>query len=237
MADVIQTATNQVTQSAPFPPYATNAVAVNNAATYAYAASGPTLAKIDLVSGTIQTALLGPTFVTLSPDDSIVYALPSNLCAIDAASLSILGCAGSRLNVNEFVLRALLVSTDGTRIYVNTGASIGEFDAATLQSLRSVTTPGNTTDCAYSSESHSLYFLSNAPLCCTTDLNRIDLTTFTLATSQPLSYQATGLAVSPDGSGVYVAESSEGIDIFNGQTLVPEGSIETALAYDIAIVP
>ena len=249
---VIDTATNTVTYTAPMPLLSDPAV--DAGARFAYAAIGiqyvqaPEIARIDLKSGAVQTLAIpnagtGGTGVSvaLAPDDSRLYALfdfygitIDQLCAIDTASFQLLECAavpaGGVLPDN---LPELAVSGDGSKLFTNV-AGLSEFDAGTLQYLRTFSTAQFIT-LYYSAAANSVYLIEESAS--TSIVERIDLNTFSMAASQTLSYQATGLAITPDGSDVYVAGSSTGIEIFQGQTLAPDGSIATALASSVAIVP
>ena len=142
----------------------------------------------------------------------------------------------------------MLVAPSEARVYVldtiranltgYPGSYLFELDAATLTPLRSVKVPGYAYYLAYSQASGSVYVAGQVEFSESQgQVARVDLTTFTVAQTQPFNYNPLGVAVTPDGTEVLVTGSLTGTQIFDGSTLAVVGNINGGLQNSIVIGP
>jgi DNA-binding beta-propeller fold protein YncE len=127
----------------------------------------------------------------------------------------------------------MAISSDGTKLYLQPDPSeVSEIDSTSFALLRTLEfgAPGDGSyaySFAYSSANSSVYVLVDLdPL---SQVIRIDLGTFTVAAQSAANYQANDIAITPDGTKLYIAAAglavADGMTLVNQTTLFPSDSI------------
>jgi YVTN family beta-propeller protein len=240
----ISTSTNTVGEAVSIPNTERNLlVAVNSVGTQAFAVVGSTaeIAMIDLVHGVVQQTITVPgagavdgfMYLQISPDDSTLYALlgppadssPAQICAVDIASGMVRNCATvptSATPDGTYGPRPIAISPDGTKLYLQPSPSeVAEIDSTSFALLRTLTytSPDSSSyaySFAYSSANSSIYVLVSVNSA-ESQVIRVDLGTFSLAAQSTVNYQASDIAITPDGTKLYIA--ALGLAVADGMTL------------------
>jgi DNA-binding beta-propeller fold protein YncE len=180
------------------------------------------------------------------------------LCGTNLSTYVTTGCADLALDSGQFQVTgtSFAQTPDGTEVYIPTYQGISNIEHDTALFLLEVGTakmnvsraleipgPGPSTglpetQIVYSAATDSVY-LSNQDFEALKggSIMRIDLSTYTVAATQYLAYNPSGLAITPDGTKLFVTGSLTGTQIFDGTTLSPVGSIPGGLQQAIVIAP
>ena len=207
-------------------------LALNSTGTEAFfpAGNSSTLEILDLKSGAAKLVAIPGSGtdidIAVSPDDNTAYVVAPQLCSVDLATAAVKQCGATITLAYTGLLRTLALNSTGTRIFAIGASSVGEYDASSLQLLRTVNlaTGENAVGLVYSAATDSLYVIGTDTTNGTGVVVRVDagsLTSVANALTAPLS----DIAVGPDGKQVYLAGHFQEIVILDGTTLTPIGSI------------
>jgi len=138
--------------------------------------------------------------------------------------------------------RVLTVSADGTRLYTFTSdTDLGEIDSSSLALLNSIpiVSPvfGAVDSLVYSKAQNAVYVTSYNSTDVTGFLYRVDLATFTITAQQSLTTEPLDVAVTPDGSAVYVASHQYPVGVFDGSTLAQTGTVNVGPTFSVVCGP
>ena len=165
-------------------------------------------------------------------------------CSIDLTQFAQPRCVTT---LAGYTARSLAVNADGSRLYMpvvfsaNNTFGLVEYDAKSLTVTRqlSVAPASTAIQCSlvFSGGSNSIYLAPSEqntnPM--TGSLIRVDLGTFNVAVTQPLSFGPLDPGASSDGKQVVVVGSLKGAHVFNGTTLTPTGTILGGLGQSVIL--
>jgi DNA-binding beta-propeller fold protein YncE len=223
-AALVDTATHQVTStvslgttsSAGKPSFALNSNGTMGFAPFANDdLDGQFINFVDLTTGVITASVTLPgtefsqVYVALSPNNATLYAyFNNNLCPIDVAEETVGTCIAVSGDA-DIMGRPMAVSSDSTKLYVIASeTTLEELNAETLKTIKTLSFPTSEilANVVISTSQNSLYLTGFASTGKTSHLYRIDLDGFTTAaTTNFSSAEATDIAVTSDGSEVYIA--------------------------------
>ena len=179
--------------------------------------------------------------IAISPDDRTAYVASGALCSVDISTATVNFC-GPQL-VQDFVFfRVIAIDSTGMKLFVISGTTVNVYDSSSLNPIQpKIELPVQAgVAITYSAVNNCVYVVSDDP---TRETNkgmvyRIDADSFLVTASQALTGQPSDVAVSKDGTRVYIAEppfiSTVGgvrvggvreIPILDGTTLAPIGQI------------
>ncbi len=212
------------------------------------------ISEVDLATGSAgqtltvaQLSAVQSPFLAIAPDDSALYAgggqSPALVCKINLPAFTTSVCVTVPGEITSSVNgRTLAVNSDGTKLYISfAGYGLVEYDTAGLTVTR--TLPGavetaGSQELIYSAATNSVYVSYTLVLNqdqYQSDVSRIDLGSFTIAATEPMSFIPADIAVSPDGAELVAAGAPSGALVLNGTTLAPQKIIQTGLTQSVAV--
>lgn len=184
--------------------------------------------------GTVDIGADTPAHVALDPNATRAYTanqFGQSVSVVDVAtntSVATIPLPDQGFN--------LLVSPDGTRLYVSTaGGHLYVIDTGTRQIIATVTVGVSANGLALNAQTKTLYVSSIA----SGTITAIDLNTNTASRTYTVSQGAQRIALSPDATTLYIASESAGLEVLDlssgsrtSVSGVPGGTVGLALSPD-----
>ena len=239
----INTASKQITGNFHFaaPTSPAQGAALNSNGTVALVglSNPPSLEILTLASGASKTVPIPsdtPLSMTVSPDDQTAYVVGNKLCSVDIPTGAVKLCGPQLEQHFANLLRTVAIDSTGTKLFVFDLRSVHVYDSSSLDTLApTIPVPDEQNPYAitYSAANNSVYVISNhngPPLIGT--VMRIDADSFAVVATQTYGHPLSDIAVSQDGTKVYLAEDpvtnesqSYAVKIVDGTTLTAIGDI------------